>query len=165
MNDATKLGDIVNDLYPQCDHKKTEMRYKMCSNGTKHLCIQCLICGARTTGTNWLPQEGVDMSSVKPLDESLEREYTKKTASERNAKLKEEKRLRHLEYERYIRESPDWWSIRERVMRRDNHWCQACFEKTATEVHHTTYANLYQEILWELKAVCSECHRKIHGYI
>lgn len=165
MSEAEQLGKIANRVFHPCAHQWTEVRYKVFANGTKHLCTQCLVCGAKTDGSAWVTQRGIDMAQVRPFDEGLCDAYQRRAAEERKVAAAADQRRRHLEREQYIRNSPEWWSIRERVMRRDNHWCQACFEKPATEVHHTTYAHLYAEILWELRAVCRECHERIHGLI
>jgi hypothetical protein len=33
----------------------------------------------------------------------------------------------------------------------------------ATQVHHRTYQNIFNEFLFELVAVCAQCHHGIHG--
>jgi 5-methylcytosine-specific restriction endonuclease McrA len=165
MTEPVSIGSVVRALYPTCPHEHTEVRYKIFANGTKHLCTQCLTCGQKTDGTRWLGQKGIDMAEVHPFDELLADAYAQRENAARRGRLRKEKLERHLEYERYIRDSDDWWEIRTKVMRRDNNWCQACWDAPATEVHHKSYEQLYREILWELEAVCSACHRKIHGLI
>jgi 5-methylcytosine-specific restriction endonuclease McrA len=34
--------------------------------------------------------------------------------------------------------------------------------KRATQVHHTTYKHVGNEFLWELRAICDECHDRFH---
>jgi 5-methylcytosine-specific restriction endonuclease McrA len=165
MTEPFSIGSVVMALYPTCPHERTEVRYKTFANGTRHLGTQCLVCGQKTDGPRWLPQDGVDMATVQPFDESLAETYTQQKNSARVSRLRQEKLDRHLEYERYIQESETWWEIRTKVMRRDNNWCQACLDAQATQVHHTTYEHLYREILWELEAVCAPCHQRIHGLI
>lgn len=82
MSDAVRLGAVVNDLYEQCRHERTEVRYKMFSNGTKHLCSQCMICYQRPSGSGWLPQDGVDMDAVLPFDEARAEEHRASQVSE-----------------------------------------------------------------------------------
>ncbi|MFH1635026.1 MAG: hypothetical protein ABIG63_13610 [Chloroflexota bacterium] len=158
-----RLGDIANALIEPCRHEQKEVRYKDFADGTKHLCTQCLICGVMPGGTRWLPQDGIDMSTVPKFDDTISEQWLAARNNDIQAKLRKEKSERHLEYERYIRESDDWWAIRTKVMTRDDHLCQGCLEEAAIEVHHKNYLHLYDEILFDLVAVCTKCHTKIHG--
>ena len=40
--------------------------------------------------------------------------------------------------------------------------CELCGERRATQVHHLTYARLYNEFLTDLVAVCETCHNRCH---
>jgi 5-methylcytosine-specific restriction endonuclease McrA len=66
------------------------------------------------------------------------------------------------EYQIYM-QSPQWARIRAAVFQRDRKICQGCLRNTATEVHHLTYANVYAEFMFELVALCSDCHGRLHG--
>lgn len=66
------------------------------------------------------------------------------------------------EYRQYLH-SPTWAELRNRVLERDKHLCQGCLRNRATQVHHRTYQNLFQEFAFELEAVCDDCHIRIHG--
>ena len=55
-----------------------------------------------------------------------------------------------------------WHNRRSLVLRRANGICEGCMEAHATEVHHLTYAHAGNEFLWELKAVCRDCHERFH---
>jgi 5-methylcytosine-specific restriction endonuclease McrA len=162
MNSESKLGDIVNDLYPQCRHEHTEIRYKVISGGRKQVATQCLDCGINVDG-RWLPQTGLDMASLKPWDETIALNYQRATASQRNATLYQERLRRHEEYERYICSSDNWQAVRTKVMKRDAYLCQGCLENAATDVHHLSYTHLFDEVMFNLVAVCRDCHKKIHG--
>lgn len=58
--------------------------------------------------------------------------------------------------------SSHWKSIRQKVLERDNHTCQACLDAKASDVHHLHYQNLGSETALELVSVCRPCHDKIH---
>lgn len=163
MSEPAVLGSVLAGMLPECKHERTEVRYKTFANGTKHLCTQCLACGVKTDGSAWLPQVGVDMATVHPFDEGLQQRYHQERERQRAMAMASDRRKKHEEYERYIRDSNDWWAIRTKVMRRDDHLCQACMENAATDVHHRNYTHLYDEVLYDLVAVCRECHKKIHG--
>jgi 5-methylcytosine-specific restriction endonuclease McrA len=56
--------------------------------------------------------------------------------------------------------SDEWASLRQRVLERSDGWCEGCGTATAVQVHHLTYTNLGDELLWQLRAVCLPCHEK-----
>ena len=66
------------------------------------------------------------------------------------------------EYKAYLK-SPEWKEKRLEVLRRDKFICQKCKKEWATEVHHLTYKNIYNERLEDLLSVCKGCHEKIHN--
>lgn len=65
-----------------------------------------------------------------------------------------------LEYAEYLK-SPEWKEKRKMVMQRDKYICQSCLVEDAREVHHLTYRHLYNEPLFDLVAVCRDCHQSI----
>lgn len=70
---------------------------------------------------------------------------------------------RNTAYEQYL-QSSSWRLKRDAVMKRDCYLCQGCLIAQATEVHHLTYDRIYNEMLFDLVAVCHDCHiNKIHG--
>lgn len=93
-------------------------------------------------------------------------------AQEKRRKNQEiwEQRQREYEAERAARQrewwdwynayllSPEWARRRIAVLRRALYWCEACGLRRATQAHHTSYKHVGNEPLWELRAVCDECH-------
>lgn len=79
-------------------------------------------------------------------------------ASRRNEVIRLEKWF--AIYHRYLR-SPEWRSIRERVIARDKELCQGCLQEKAVEAHHLTYANIGEEFLFELVAIGPRCQRRL----
>lgn len=73
-----------------------------------------------------------------------------------------DKRAWHEWYRRYLLSS-DWQMRREAVMQRAGGFCEGCRAHTATQVHHLTYDHVGYELLWELVAVCSDCHKRVHS--
>lgn len=65
-------------------------------------------------------------------------------------------------YAAYL-QSEEWGRRREKVMQRAGGICEGCRDHVATEVHHLTYAHVTQEFLFELVAMCAECHARWHG--
>jgi len=61
------------------------------------------------------------------------------------------------------RKSPEWQKKRLKVLERAKGICEGCGENPATQVHHLTYAHIYDELLFELVALCRDCHSKCHA--
>jgi len=62
-------------------------------------------------------------------------------------------------YSEYLK-SPKWGRKRALVIDRDM-TCQACLVAPAEQVHHLTYAHVFNEPLFELVGICKRCHDKI----
>lgn len=58
----------------------------------------------------------------------------------------------------------EWQTIRKKILERDNFICQSCLENKATDVHHKTYANVFNEHAFELVSLCRSCHDRYHDY-
>jgi hypothetical protein len=68
---------------------------------------------------------------------------------------------RRVNYEEYLL-SPMWKARRVDVLTAARFKCERCF-KPATDVHHKTYANLFNEPTEDLEALCRECHEEEHS--
>lgn len=55
-----------------------------------------------------------------------------------------------------------WRAKRKLVMERAGGLCEGCRERRAKQVHHLTYEHWGHEFLWELVAICEECHERFH---
>ena len=82
------------------------------------------------------------------------------------------RRLSHRErkalYEKYLK--TEHWRARREIALRDAHQrCQDCGrgpeETGPLEVHHLTYARLFQEKPEDLRVLCRDCHGRRHGYL
>src|SRR5205807_4467434 len=67
-----------------------------------------------------------------------------------------------VQYASYL-QSDAWREKREMVFARSGGLCEGCRLKRAVQVHHLTYEHLGNELLWELAAVCLDCHNMVHG--
>lgn len=65
------------------------------------------------------------------------------------------------DYDAYL-QSPEWAERRRRVLRRAGGICEGCLTNRATQVHHLTYARVRAEMLFDLVAICGDCHERIH---
>jgi hypothetical protein len=68
-------------------------------------------------------------------------------------------------------QSPEWRAKRDKVMRRANGMCEGCGDRRAVQVHHLRYPQgcrpgspewLAQEKLFDLRAICVDCHEDVH---
>jgi len=158
---APDLETLYNwraQLYACRSHPRTEVRYKVASNGQISFAAQCVDCGGKAGPL--LKQDDWPARRI-PWDAEWPR-ATREAYETRTAELREiEARDRYRDYTNYL-QSDAWRQIRRRVLERDKYLCQACLQARATEVHHVTYDNLFKEFAFELKSVCRACHERIH---
>jgi 5-methylcytosine-specific restriction endonuclease McrA len=88
---------------------------------------------------------------------------TTESIRRREHKEKAEDAAWHARHEAHL-QTPKWKALRHRVMARANGVCEGCGMAQATDVHHLTYVRLGDEMLFDLVAVCRNCHNKIHGH-
>ncbi len=160
-----------------------EFRYSYTENGILKLYNQCCKCGVKSTighslKFNLVPnlKEKIAAGTINEFDYELEQFHSPtsenyhsynfiKWFDERiiEAKKQELEAVnRRKFYNDYIA-SDKWKAIRLKVLKRDNNLCQACLEAPAQDVHHITYANLGDELMFELLSVCRDCHfNRIH---
>lgn len=75
------------------------------------------------------------------------------------------KNAENIEFQRKYHEylkTENWKVKRDLVLKRDKHICQGCLTNEATEVHHLTYENIFNEFVFELISLCNNCHLLIH---
>jgi hypothetical protein len=133
------------------------VRRRVIRNGSVQLVRQCLNCGSAVG--NPVKQSAVT-GGITQWDESLETSYRA-----RHAELREQERAKFFEgYSEYLR-SPEWKRRREKVMARAKGICEGCGDALATQVHHLTYEHVGNEFLFELVAICHECHERIHPHM
>ncbi len=64
-------------------------------------------------------------------------------------------------YAEYLR-SPAWKALCSAVRQRCSNICERCQKFLVDEVHHLTYAHVYNEPLEDLRGLCIPCHRFLH---
>lgn len=130
------------------------------SNGGIMVNMQCMECGehdARAYKKELLPANA-------PLFDEQKREQLYIAQREKAIEQREIERLNWLneQYTPYL-QSSKWIKKRDLVLKRDDYICQACLSNKATQVHHLTYQNVFDEPLFELISICKPCHDKIHS--
>lgn len=155
---------------PDCYHQKKNIVWTRVGNDCEPLTIrqlrhQCADCG------RLLPQAlqhslsrpntpDVDMNALRAWNQHFVDQWAtyKSHRSQLFQKRNDEWRAK---YNQHLM-SEKWMLIREKVFARSKGVCEGCRERRPTAVHHLTYDHMGDELLWELVAVCRECHERAH---
>ena len=147
----------------ECSHARREVRSKMAASGRITFWRQCMICG--NLGEMIKHKEALSEGgghAIRPVDHEIwDRYRIARTALEESYRQQKSADW-WSKYDRYL-ESGDWKRRRRLVLERANNLCEGCRVRPATQVHHLTYKNVCDEFLWELVAVCTQCHEKAHA--
>jgi hypothetical protein len=157
-------GDAVH-----CRHPRKELRLRTIKGDKTALFFQCLVCG-QSAGGGAQAKTLANVAGARRWDVDLERRfralcehfYERCRANFDSAKLAEAEDWQ-ARYAAHVNpDNPAWQAIRRKVLRRCGGVCEGCLEKPAAHVHHLTYAHLGNELLFELRGVCRDCHRVLH---
>ena len=148
-----------------CAHDVTELRRLVMRNGGAQYKRQCVLCGKKTTTA--LPHSEVPDREIPPVDEEL--------YSRRFEEWQAFQRTQAAQWVDGVRQDADFWmrhgahmasakwaGLRDRVFRRAAGKCEGCGLRAPVQVHHLSHKNMGDEFLWELQAVCMDCHRRLH---
>ncbi len=155
------LSEAKSDCWA-CEHAETALRTKVASNGRYMVSQQCLRCGNRigdyVKKENWPKEHTLWDETISGDLRSSVNEKAAVILLQFIAKQQQEEKR----YGEYLL-SPQWRRKRQLVLERDNHLCQGCRNATATEVHHLTYRDIYDEFLFQLIGLCEGCHDRYHA--
>lgn len=140
-----------------CEGAQSELRRRVLGNGSMQIVYQCLTCGR--SASNPLPKTSVpNFMNLPAWDDDAAETYDKLKALARLEKRSEW----FAEHNEYLK-TEEWRAKRAAVMERSKGLCEGCRCAYATQVHHLTYIHWKNELLWELVAVCDDCHDRAHG--
>lgn len=139
-------------------------------NGAVTVHLQCQNCGRSMAGP--LKRDQFYHWQDFPLWEEEIRTRHNETSREKaagslerwKAEVESKAAQRRDEYRRWLLTSPHWADLRMRVMVRARRACEACLSAAATDVHHVTYRLGRLPPAWELRAVCRNCHDRLHDW-
>lgn len=147
----------MQPIWFDCQHEMTELRKRVVARGVIHHVRQCLVCGDSVGSA----QKQHPSIQPPPFDEDL---HTL-VQNERSNYWRDRQEAVRTEwfkgYSEYLA-SDQWKQRRAKVLRRANNICEGCATRPATQVHHLTYDRVQHEMLFDLVAVCDECHEFIH---
>jgi hypothetical protein len=133
--------------------------------GARQLRHQCTDCGKLLA--NHLPHRlatsntpTVDLAALDRWNDE-QRDFWKNQAAVYQERRDAERREWLKAHSQYLA-TPEWWDKREAVLEREGKLCQGCRAAPAVHVHHLTYDHWRAELLWELVAVCLDCHERAH---
>jgi hypothetical protein len=166
LDHTDELSNDLRTFYEaQCAHTKTSVRRRPYGGGAIHFCQQCLECG-RSIGTALKKTKELENSPF--WDVTAEQIYTDHREATRLAVIQKHVRIQRdrldgfkREYEKYLK-TEAWALRRAMVLNRAAGICEGCLGRKATQVHHKTYAHIQDEFMFELIAVCDECHQRLH---
>jgi hypothetical protein len=175
MRDGLSNERDLSAHMPSCDHNDNEVRTHVLRNGVKQVKFQCLTCGSRGGAIrrdHWLIKTLTEDPPA--VDMELQTRWWSEQQEIRVAEMEQEQsdyRQRRADenaawwgdYNIYM-ESPEWGTIRAKVMQRDRNVCRADLfgcARFATQVHHLTYDHLFNEPLFDLIAICAPCHARL----
>ena len=159
---AAQVADAAVAARPckHCGAVSSELRKKRARNGTWQFGFQCLSCGCSTS--SWIKHDLIgNRDSVASWDEEAHDRYWSGRREEIARRRELDASDRKVQYQAYLR-SQKWRAIRSRVMSRAGGTCEGCGILPAHEVHHLTYENIGDELLFQLVALCEDCHEKVH---
>jgi hypothetical protein len=151
---------------PTCRHERTELRKRIYVDGRLNVGAQCLRCGSWSAKKR--PAGSLD--SLPDYDPGLyerflvlQREVWQRQEEERKRLQEQERKDWWARYNRYL-VTDRWRRKRASVLARANNTCEAlirCSGARATQVHHLTYQRVGDEPIFDLRAVCHECHERL----
>ena len=133
------------------------------ANGVIFVKLQCLRCGSPVGSQfahNDLERRPQDYP---PWDQALADKYREELTAHYESVRNNRNRKFWDWYNGYLN-TQKWRTLKQRILERANWTCEACGTAEAGQVHHTTYDHVGDEALWELRAVCTPCHDRLHAY-
>jgi hypothetical protein len=166
LDTTPELHSDLDAFYAsECQHPDVEIRKRTISSA-QHFYRQCKSCGSSIGSAL---KRSPDLEGVPLWDAVRGGEYNDARQKDRGAILQKHVRKQkngddgfRREYDLYL-ESPTWAAKRSAVLKRANFICEGCLINKATQVHHLTYRHVFKELMFELVAVCADCHARVHA--
>jgi hypothetical protein len=146
-----------------CDHSQSELRERTIRGGGKQCVHQCLRCGMAVSNSvkREIALAQNDKKPLTPFDEQLLASWEADVKESADRITNADDSAFWQAYEKYLTSS-EWQKKREKVLARASGLCEGCMENSATQAHHLSYEHVGDEYLFELVAVCDDCHEKLH---
>jgi hypothetical protein len=149
-----------------CVHAQLDIRKVTVAGGGVQYRQQCQECGdliGFAIAHTKAPQDAAVENQTLRVMYRSERDRQYAAIIQRHVKLQKNKDTEFWHrYNEYLK-SPTWAERRGRVLQRAKGICEGCSDRPAVQVHHLTYKHVFEEFLFELVAVCDDCHKRLHG--
>lgn len=172
----SKAADALIEKY-KCTHEKSELRKRIVEKGIIQFVQQCVRCGNPTSNPIARAKAVAQCGGHEPppFDEKLysswkqgysdgwkqiNDDYEKNVAA--YEKAQEERSTEWWAWYIEYLKSPEWKAKSQQVILRAQGICEGCRNSKASSVHHLTYKHVGDEFLFELVAVCKQCHDRLH---
>lgn len=151
----------------ECSCQNKALVRRQVAGGAVHYGHQCPVCGKWKSVPKATLSPG-EMSAAGTFDDSISDRYWRERhvvlQRQRDNERRAESQRWWLAYGAYLN-SDKWKERSQKVLERDNHICQACLIRKATQAHHLTYEHCQNaagefgyEPLFDLIAICKTCH-------
>lgn len=147
-----------------CEHRFELRRMRIRGGGVQYK-NQCTLCGK---GSPAIAHDKLSPAARehaplydKELEQNVREEYREKRRAIAASYQESYSDRWWAWYTEYL-SSPVWQRRRAAVLKRSEYVCEACGQGRAVNAHHLTYDNVGHEPLYELVAVCANCHDAIH---
>ena len=174
---------VESDEYKNaCKHEQWNYCYQITKKNNIYYRLQCSICGASLGDKAWVKKSEIPEEYLEDIEEynPAKHELWRRKQLEKQTKRREiynellqrkqslQSKLWWKNYEDYLC-SDEWEKKRQMRLHMNKQillgYCECCGEKKAIMCHHLHYKTLTMELMTDLAAVCSECHKKIHNHL
>lgn len=142
-----------------CAHSRKHLTYRPDVNGNPRYQNQCPDCGIGVGNfiAIAVARQSGPLNSLPKFDDSLE-----EIVYARQREVKDAERAQWWAWYNEYLKSDAWRAKACLVHKRAKGTCEGCLSRPSTQVHHLSYEHAGDELLWELVAVCDECHERAH---
>lgn len=168
LGNGRKALDLALQRGCWCGSATATLKRRLIANSTVRVELQCDYCG-RSVGGPLKRAEHPFFLDYPVWDDGKAEAFWAKYREEADSRFAalqkqraEELARRRADYHAWLRQSPEWRRIRAAVLRRAGYTCEACLAVPAEHVHHDTYAFGRLPPAWCLRAVCGDCHDRLH---
>ena len=146
----------------ECECNDIQATARVIKGGSIRYTYQCIVCGRKHGDLRKEETAALDKHRVPFFDENKNSVFIK-NAQSRNADYRDQQSKKWwAEYSDYLT-SLEWRKKRTLVLERSKGICEGCLQNKATQIHHLNYNHQGDELLFELVALCDDCHNKVHG--
>jgi 5-methylcytosine-specific restriction endonuclease McrA len=154
-----------------CAHEQTRIVWSRINGYGEPMCVRQLRRQCQSRGELFGASLRHELAApdTPEVDTELLRRSIRTREEAREERWREFRRQREEEevkwWERYHTHlrSEAWREKRQRVLLRAGCICEGCGARQASDIHHLTYKHMGDEFLFEVVAICRECHERYHG--